>query len=308
MLKVRLLQNHYLIKIIIMKFENKHKGLLLAFVGVLFITPDSLFIRLVGKSGINSWELMFYRGLVPFLCLFILLLFIYKKNFVKTCLAIGYAGVLNAVLVALGNITFVASIENTNVANTLIMISLAPFMAAIFSSIFLKEYPNIRTWITMLFCFIFVVYIFYDSYETQKLLGDILGFATAIIIGASSVVIRYGKLTNFLPSLMLGKIFTMIFTIFFINSLVLESSDIMLILVMGIFFVFVPISLITLAPRYIAAHQVQLFFVLETALGPIWVWYFINERPSDKTIIGGIAIILIIFIYTILESSDKKTS
>ena len=291
-----------------MKLENKNKGLLLALMGILFITPDSLSIRLADINGVNSWELMFYRGLIPFICLFILLLFVYKKNFIKICLAIGYAGVLNAVLVALGNITFVASLQNTNVANTLIMISLAPFMAAIFSSIFLKEYPNMRTWVTMLLCFSFVIYIFYDSYESQKLLGDILGLTTAIIIGASSVVIRYGKLTNFLPSLLLGKLFTMLFTIFFVSSLVLESSNIPLILIMGVFFVFVPMCLVTLAPRYIAAHEVQLFFVLETALGPIWVWYFINERPSDKTIVGGIFIILIIFIYTILESKDKKTS
>ena len=277
----------------------------MALVGVLFITPDSLSIRLV---SVNSWELMFYRGLIPFVCLFFLLLFIYKKNFIKFCLAIGYAGVLNAVLVALGNITFVTSLENTNVANTLIMISLAPFMSAIFGSIFLKEYPNKRTWITMFLCFGFVVYIFYDSYESQKLLGDMFGLATAIIIGASAVVIRYGKVKNFLPSLMLGKLFTMIFTIFFVSSLALENSDILLLLIMGIFFVFIPISLITLAPRYIAAHEVELFFVLETALGPIWVWYFINERPSDKTIIGGIAIILIIFVYTILELIEKKIS
>ena len=93
-----------------MKFENKHKGLLLALIGVLFITPDSLSIRLV---GINSWNLMFYRGLIPFVCLFVLLIIIYKKNFIKVCLAIGYAGVLNAVLVALGNITFVASLEKS---------------------------------------------------------------------------------------------------------------------------------------------------------------------------------------------------
>jgi len=287
-----------------MKLENKHKGIILALVGILFITPDSLSIRLI---GINSWELMFYRGLIPFICLLILLLFIYKKNFIKVFLAIGYAGILNAVLVGLGNITFVTSLENTNVANTLIMISLAPFMAAIFGSIFLKEYPNTRTWITMLLCFVFVIYIFYDSYESQKILGDIFGLVTAIIIGASSVVIRYGKLTNFLPSLMLGKFFTMIFTIFFVSSLALESSDILLLLTMGIFFVFVPISLITLAPRYIAAHEGRLFFRLETALGPLWVWYFINEKPSDKTIIGGLAIILIIFIYTVLELREKKT-
>ena len=211
-----------------MKLENKHKGILLALIGVLFITPDSLSIRLI---SINSWDLMFYRGLIPFICLLVLLLFVYKKNFIKICLAIGYAGILNAILVALGNITFVASLENTNVANTLIMISLAPFMAAIFSSIFLKEYPNRRTWITMLICFFFVIYIFYDSYESNKLLGDILGLTTAVIIGASSVVIRYGKFRNFLPSLMLGKLFTMVFTIFFVTSLALEGTDILLILI-----------------------------------------------------------------------------
>jgi drug/metabolite transporter (DMT)-like permease len=75
---------------------------------------------------------------------------------------------------------------------------------------------------------------------------------------------------------------------------------------MGVFFVFLPLSLLTLAPRYIPAHEVELFFVLETVLGSIWVWFFIKEQPSTKTIIGGIAIILIIFIYTFLELKEKE--
>ena len=75
---------------------------------------------------------------------------------------------------------------------------------------------------------------------------------------------------------------------------------------MGVFFVFLPLSLITLAPRYIPAHEVELFFVLETILGPIWVWLFIHEQPTVKTIIGGSCIIFIIFIYTIFELKNKK--
>ena len=79
------------------------------------------------------------------------------------------------------------------------------------------------------------------------------------------------------------------------------------IIIMGIFCVFIPLSLITLAPRYIAAHEVELFFVLETALGPFWVWLVIHEQPSIKTIIGGVCIVLLIFTHTFLEFKEKKS-
>ena len=51
-----------------MQLTDKQKGIALAFLGVLMITPDSLFIRLV---NIHSWDLVFYRGAIPFLCLLI---------------------------------------------------------------------------------------------------------------------------------------------------------------------------------------------------------------------------------------------
>ena len=94
-----------------MNLTDKQKGIALAFFGVLMITPDSLFIRLV---NINSWDLVFYRGAIPFLCLLIGLLFVYKNKFLSTFFAIGLAGVLNAIFIALMNISFIVSIENTN--------------------------------------------------------------------------------------------------------------------------------------------------------------------------------------------------
>ena len=238
--------------------------------------------------------------------LFLGLFIYYKKDFLKAFLAIGIAGVLNALIVALTNITFVMSLENTNVANTLIMLTLSPFMAALLIIFFLKEFPNKRTWVAMILCFSFVVFIFYDSYATGKIYGDILGFITAFLVGASSVVIRYGKSVNFLPSLMLAKFFTMFICLFFISSISLTGLDIYIIPIMCIFFVTIPLLLLTLAPRYIPAHEVELFFVLETVLGPFWVWLVINEQPSTKTIIGGALIITTIAIYTLLELKAKK--
>lgn len=286
-----------------MDLTNKQKGIGLASLGILFITPDSLLIRLI---SLKSWDLIFFRGFLPFCFLLIVLLIYYNKKFLHHCLVMGFAGILNAILLLLGNITFITSLENTNVANTLVIISLGPFMAAILSSIFLKENPSLRTWIIIILCFSFTLFIFYESYESGRIFGDLMALATALFVGASSVVIRYGKITNFLPSLLLAKLLIASIAFLFIQDIYFVNFDIYLIFLMCFFCVFLPFTLLTLAPRYIPAHEVQLFFILETVLGPIWVWLVIKEQPSTNTIIGGIGIILLIFFHTILELKSKK--
>ena len=62
----------------------------------------------------------------------------------------------------------------------------------------------------------------------------------------------------------------------------------------------IPFVLITLAPRYITAAEVNLFFLLETILGPLWVWLVIHEQPSTETILGGIVIIVTIALHSVL--------
>ena len=47
---------------------DQQKGSLMAFVAVMFITPDSLFIRL---SNVDTWGLVFYRGIIPFVTVFV---------------------------------------------------------------------------------------------------------------------------------------------------------------------------------------------------------------------------------------------
>ena len=76
---------------------------------------------------------------------------------------------------------------------------------------------------------------------------------------------------------------------------------------MGLFLV-IPLSCMTIAPRFIPAYEVEIFFILETILGPIWVWMVINEQPSLKTIIGGIIIIIIIITHTFFELRENKTN
>ena len=285
-----------------MKLNNQQKGSLLAFIAVFLITPDSLFIRL---SHIDTWGMLFYRGAIPFVAVFFGLLMVYRATFFKLFFAMGYPGIFYTITFAVTNITFIISIQNTNVANTLIMIAMAPMLSAILGAIFLKENPDKKTWMAILITFLAAIYIFYDSIQLGNILGDIFGFVTALGLAIGAVVVRSAKEKNLVPSAMIGKLLVAVFALFFVKDLELINTDIFIVPLMCILCVAIPFVLVTIAPRFITAAEVNLFFLLETIFGPIWVWLVIKEQPSLETIIGGIIIILTIAIHSSLAL--KKT-
>ena len=277
---------------------NQQKGSLLAFIGVMFITPDSLFIRL---SNIETWGMLFYRGAIPFLFVLIGLIFFYKKNIFKALIAIGYPGIFYVLSFSICNITFIISIQNTNVANTLVMIAMAPMLSAILGSIFLKEIPDSKTWIAIIITLISVTYIFHDSIEMGNFYGDLFGIITAFGLACNAVIARYAKNRDLVPSAVIGKLCVAIFALFFVESFTLVEKDIIIVPLMCIMCVAIPFVLVTIAPRFIPAEEVNLFFLLETIIGPFWVWLIIKEQPSIETIQGGTIIILTIAIHSFLK-------
>ena len=283
--------------------SNQKKGSLLAFTAVIFITPDSLLIRL---SNIETWGMLFYRGAIPFLVVLSGLLFFYKKNFIKALINVGYVGIFYILSFSVCNITFIVSIQNTNVANTLIMIALAPMLSAILGAIFLKEIPDKKTWIAILITLFAVLYIFNDSLQIGNFFGNFMGLITASGLAINAVLIRSVKDRDLLPSAVIGKLCVAIFAFFFVDSFALNGSDMIYIPLMCVICVALPFVLVTIAPRFIPAEEVNLFFLMETILGPIWVWLVIKEQPSLETIIGGTIIIVTIGIHSFYKLKDSK--
>ena len=278
--------------------SDQQKGSLLAFVAVMFITPDSLFIRL---SNLDTWGLVFYRGIIPFLTVFFGMLLIYKLNFFKILFNSGIHGIIYIATFSITNITFVVSIQNTNVANTLVMIATAPMLSAILGAIFLKEPPDRKTLISIIITFFAIIYIFFDSLKVGNLYGDVLGFITAFGLALGAITIRSAKTKNLVPAAVVGKLFVASFALFFIESFTLIDKDLFIVPLMCILCVAIPFVLVTIAPRFIPAAEVNLFFLLETIIGPVWVWVIINEQPSVETLQGGAIIITTIAIHSFLK-------
>ena len=277
---------------------DQKKGSLMAFVGVMFITPDSLFIRL---SNVETWSLVFYRGIIPFVLVFIGMLLIYRLKFFNLLRSNCYYGFAYVLTFSVTNIAFVVSIQNTNVANTLIMIATAPMLSAILGSFFLKENPDKKTWVAIFITFFAALYIFYDSIKLGNFFGDILGFIAAMGLAVGAVIIRSAKKLNLVPSAVVGKLIIGLFAMLFVKDYSLNDNDIYIVPLMCVMCVAIPFVLVTIAPRFITAAEVNLFFLLETIIGPIWVWLVIKEQPTPETIVGGAIIVLTIATHSFLE-------
>ena len=282
--------------------SNQQRGSALAFIAVMLITPDSLLIRL---SSIDTWGMLFYRGAIPFVIVLIGLLIFYNKKFLKVLFNVGRTGIFYIISFAICNITFLISIQNTNVANTLVMVAMAPMLSAILGGFFLKEIPDNKTWIAIIITFFSAIYIFYDSIQLGNFFGDFMGFVTATGLAVNAVLVRSAKDRDLLPSAVIGKLCVAIFAFFFVDSFNLAGNDIIYVPLMCILCVAIPFVLVTIAPRFVPAEEVNLFFLLETIIGPIWVWMIIKEQPSIETILGGVVIILTIAIHSFLKLKNS---
>jgi drug/metabolite transporter (DMT)-like permease len=282
--------------------SDQQKGSLLAFIAVFFITPDSLFVRL---SNIDTWGMLFYRGVIPFFVVLTGLLIFYKKNFFKVLFSMGIHGIFYALIFSITNITFIISIQNTNVANTLVMIAMAPMLSAVLGGVFLKEMPDKKTSTAIIITFGAAVYIFYDSMQLGNFFGDLFGLITALGLAIGAVIVRSAKNKDLVPAAVIGKLMVAIFAVSFVESFELIETDIIIVPLMCVMCVALPFVLVTIAPRFISAAEVNLFFLLETIIGPVWVWLFINEQPTLETIQGGSIIILTIAIHSFLKIKNS---
>ena len=283
--------------------QTRNKGLLLSMIGVLILSPDSLLIRLV---DLDDFSLIFYRSAIPVITIFLFLLFIYKSNFFNSFILIGKIGILYALLYAITHVCFVYSIQNTSVANTLVLIAAAPIFAAIFSVFLLKEMPNFFTLIIISISLLGMIIIGWGSYTTSGLFGDLMALIVALGMGFSMVLVRYFKDTDLVPACLIGCIMAALYALPFDINFNLKGSQILLLSIMCLIILPIPFMILTIAPKYAPAHEVALIFLMESVLGTAWVWFIIQEAPPYNTIVGGIILLVAVSIFIIKTTRVKN--
>ena len=275
--------------------------------GVFVLSPDSLMIRL---AGLDDYTLIFYRGLFPAIVIAVFLMFYYRSRFMYVLLAIGWAGVINGLLFSMVNITFISAIQRTSVANTLLLLSSAPVFAAILSMIVLRENQRPSTWLIIALSLLSIFIIGWGSYGSNSLLGDFFALLCAFVTACSAVLVRYKKDIDLVPSVVVGSLFTTCFALTQSPDLAISGVQFAYVAVIG--FVLVPFAFVvlTIAPRFANSAEVQLVYLLESILGPLWVWLVITETPPMNTLIGGSMLLLSVawFVHHTISEESRAIS
>jgi drug/metabolite transporter (DMT)-like permease len=281
------------------------RGLLLTVIGVLVLTPDALMVRLV---EVDYWTALFWRSLFATLCLFALNAVIEKQNPLEATFGLFKNGWLCALFFAGSNVCFVISITHTAVANTLVILASMPFIAAVLTIILIRKNLARRTWMTIFLAMAGIVMVFWGRFGDGGAFGDVMAILCALFMAATLVLINARPSINSIAAIGLGALLAAIFALFMgADTTAATTRDLVVLAANGGFVIPVAMGLITYGPKLISAPEVSLIMLLETVLGPLWVWLVLNEQPPTQTFVGGSLVIGAIVVNAWLSFRTRQT-
>ncbi len=269
---------------------NSHlKGLIVTTLGVLFIVPDSLFVRLIEADPMVT---AFWRGMTSGLFILLAVSTFQGLNAFSAVLRTGRAGAIYTLLIALTTPGFVLAITWTSVANVVFIFATTPIFAAFFSRVFLGEPIRMRMVLTMVAVLVGLGIIAYGSGSTEiaSWRGDLWAlFVAMAYAGALTAVRKVGNAT-IIPAIPIAYIGVALVIGSFTSPLPAFEAQWPLFLGHGAF-IGVATCLLTLGPRYLSSAEVSLLILLESVLAPLLVWAVIGEDPGPWALVGGTVVI-----------------
>lgn len=270
-----------------MRTPAEHRrGIALMFGATLCWATAGVLVR--NMEVTDGWKITFWRSF--FMTVFMLLVLAYRhgSSIWKRIRATGWPGVVTGMLFAGMMISFILALSLTTVANTLVVGSISPFVAALCGYLFLGEKVAPRTWLAMVVAIGGIVIMFFDALSGTGWAGNLIALCIPIGFGANIVLLRKhrGEI-DMMPSVLLAGIFSTLIALPFAMPLMVSAADLGLISVMGVLQLAIGLLLMMAAVPCLASAEIGLLSILEIVFGTLSVWIFIGERPSTAGLIGG---------------------
>ena len=310
--------------------EEKARGFLLAGVGVTILSVDALMVKL--PKGANEWEkiLIRYGAYGAAMCAAAAIERV-RHGPAHTRLAVQH--IYGGVAMSATNICFVNSLQRTDASVTLSVLASAPLMTAVLGRLLLGEATPRSTLLACLAGFGCVLAVVLGTTQdkdggaaaaaaaaaarhsaAESLAGALLALAAALGISLYSLACRdfyaharrlpaegpgagLPPAQSILPALALSGLLDVGAALAAggASSLSrLSRHDVRWLLFQGVAILPVSFTLISWGTKHLLGAEAMLMMLLETLLGPVWVYAALGEAPSAVTLAGGGALLVIL--------------
>jgi drug/metabolite transporter (DMT)-like permease len=273
------------------------RGALLVACAAVCWSSGGLIARLVTTS---PWTTSLWRSVSASIFLAVVLWIARRRSIVAQWRDGGMPVVAVAVCMALASTCFIFSLAHTSVANTLILISMGPYVAGLLGWLWLGEHVAPRTWVTMGVALAGAVVMVSDSYGRGAIVGDLLAIVMAVSFATATVLVRRHPEIQMMPAAALATSLTALVALPFAEPLQTGPRDLALLTLFGVGNYGTGFLLFMAGARSIPAAQSALVGMLETVLGPLWVWLVLDERPGVATLTGGALILAALLANTLV--------
>lgn len=266
------------------------RGVVCAGLGVLILSVDTLLVRLVGPA--DPLQIAFWRGALMF----------GASVAACSCFARGRTLLARSIKQSLfwmaslcygtASLFFVYALRLTDAASVLFIISAAPLFAALLSRLLLNEQTPAPTWLAMLVALGGIGIVQHGSISELQTSGNAMAVASALAMSAAFVVSRKSAANMALAPAAGGLLSACAVLPLLDRVAFVEASQWQWMGIEAAVVVPVAFGLIGLSTRFLAAPQLSLLLLLETLLGPVWIWLATGERPSAFGLIGGAVVLL----------------
>jgi len=261
------------------------KGLFITTLGVLFVTPDSLFVRLIDGDPVVT---AFWRALFSGLIIFAAVLTMNGPAGFKAVSRTGWRGALFVCLIGSTAPAFVFAVSSTSVANVVFILASMPVFAALFSRVFLQEPVTVRTMLTIaaVLAGLGVIALGTQTSTEASWTGNLWALYTSAVFAGAITVLRRLKNVSMVPALPAAFLGTALVLAPFGSPLEGFTDHWPLYLAHGSF-IGVSACLMSIGPRYISPAEVALLILLESIFAPVLVWAIVGENPGGYALAGG---------------------
>lgn len=270
---------------------DRRKGVLLMLGAGLCWSLGGILVRNVEVA--DPYEIIFWRSV--FMAMFLLgtIAALNRGRILASVVSMGGAGALSGVLLASTFFFFILSITRTTAANTFVLMSTVPFFVAVFALAFLGERVAARTWAAIAVALAGIGLMFAEGLEAGRLGGNLLALGVPLAAALNVVLLRrQRKRVDMVPAVLLAGLFSIVIALPLALPLTASPRDLAVLAVMGFVQLGLGCVLMTVATRHLAAGEIGLLALLETILGPLWVWIGVGERPTDLALVGALVVLM----------------